>query len=297
MFGIDNKVERSSLLLALKALRWTLTNTSKDDDLVLDFSGLKKTYAEGALLFTAELRRLIHLRRGSFHCKTLLPRSSKVTQVLKQVGILDLLGVTESVVCVDEDVVNWRHAYGSVVEGQKYEDILAAYDGEISKALSQHLYTVITEAMTNVVNHAYDFPRLDGIATQPAGWWMFSQEKNGTLYVAFCDLGAGIPGTLPKKRPHIWRALRELGKGRDGLAIKAAVKESVSRTQRDNRGRGLSQIVSMAESTNASFVTIYSNKGRYNRNADGKVKIHTYRDSILGTLIRWTIPLRKQDMT
>lgn len=294
VFGIDDRRERRTFVLALKELRTILLAPSDGTELVLDFSGLKKTYAEGTLLFTAELRRLIRLQQGAFHCTTILPKTNKPAQVLKQIGVLDLLGVTAGVECVDDDVVNWRHAYGVRVEGEKYDDILAAYDGQITNALSQRLYTVITEAMTNVVNHAYDLPRKDGIAEAPNGWWMFSQEKGGILYVAFCDLGAGIPGTLPAKRPAVWRRVRDFAKGLDGPAIQAAVKDSVTRTREDNRGKGLGQIVRIAEATNASFVSIYSNRGRYNRNAGGKATIHTYRDSILGTLIRWTIPLQKQ---
>lgn len=295
VFGIFEPSERSDFLTSLVNLRKKFLRYS--NGLVLDFRPLARTYSEGTLLFTAELRRLIRLRQGDFQCVTHLPHTSKTKQVLKQIGILDLLGVTTHVECVDDDVVNWRHAYGKRVEGEKYDDILAAYDGEITTALSQRLYTGITEAMTNVVNHAYDFPRKDGIATPPDGWWMFSQEKDGILYVAFCDLGAGISGTLPHKRPALWHRIAMRNRTGDGHVIAMTVRDSVSRTGEDHRGNGLGQITKIAEDTHVAIVTIYSNKGRYSRNANGGATIQTYRDSIRGTLIRWKIPLKNQALS
>ena len=109
-------------------------------------------YAEGTLLFVAELRRLVRHVKGSVPLTFVQPVNNKVCQVLIQVGVFDLIGVKLDVDTVDDDVVNWRYAHGEQVLGEKYEDILQEYDGEITEALQGELYTGITEAMTRAVS-------------------------------------------------------------------------------------------------------------------------------------------------
>lgn len=252
-------------------------------------------YSEGTLLFVAELRRLIRHTKGSVELTCVLPKRNKIRQVLKQVGVLDLLGVTDVVEPVDEDVVHWRFAHGEQVLGEKYEDILQEYDGEITEALQSELYTGITEAMTNVVNHAYaDLQRKDGLSINLREWWMFSQQHNGYLSVVFCDLGAGIPRTLPLKRPSVWERVRRFGKSLDAFAIEYAVQDSISRTGDDHRGNGLGQIVRVIEDVPGGQVMVLSNRGGYMMSHGAKKKLTHYGDNIMGTLINWRIPLHSE---
>lgn len=282
------------MLLALAKLRLLIARTD-NSNLTLDFSQTAQMFTSATLLFVAELRRLIWHKAGAINFAVVLPQKNKVAQVLKQVGVLDLLGVTTQIECVDDDVINWRYASGSSVEGEKYDDILSAYDGDIAPSLSRNLYKGITEAMANVANHAYSLPRRDGLNLDHKGWWMFSQEKDGVLSICFCDLGAGIPATLPMKRPNVWKKILRLGKTSHGDIIKHAVKDSISRTGDDHRGKGLGQIVRAAQEIGASMVAVLSNRGGYYRNAQGGAKIDNYNDSVMGTLITWNIPLKVQD--
>lgn len=152
---------RGSLLRALYILRKRVGVDGKN--VTLDFSLTEKMHAEGTLLFLAELKRLMRHVKGKVEIDCILPHNNKVAQVLKQVGILGLLGVTTPIEPVDDDVVNWKAAHGTQVLGEKYDDILQQYDGDIAELLQDKLYTGITEAMTNVINHAYDFSREDGL--------------------------------------------------------------------------------------------------------------------------------------
>lgn len=219
----------------------------------------------------------------------------KVCQVFEQIGLSQLLGVNTGATPADDDVVNWRFAHGHNADGAKYEDILADYDGEIAEPMQQQLYTGITEAMTNVANHAYDLPRIDGwqIAHERE-WWMFSQHKDGILSVSFCDLGAGIPRTLPAKRPNVWKRYLLMGKGRDSAAIEYSVKDSITRTRLDHRGKGLGQIAKLIDGQVGAEVVIFSNAGLYLKN-HLRFRKKDYRDSIMGTLIHWKIPLTSKE--
>ncbi|MET3109446.1 hypothetical protein AAKU67_004309 [Oxalobacteraceae bacterium GrIS 2.11] len=262
----------------------------------LDFTNTEKLYAEGTLLFLAELKRLIKYTEGNVHLTCKLPINNKSAQVLKQLGILDLLGVKTPIVPLDDDVVNWRCASGHQVLGAKYEDILSSYNGEITPALQQNLYTGITEAMTNVINHAYDLGREDKLNIKSTkDWWMFSQEKDNYLSVVFCDLGAGIPRTLPMKRPGLINRIIRKGIYGDGEIIKYAVKDSVSRTKKKYRGKGLNQIIQTIVEVPGARVLILSNKGAFMQIAGQRPTCMSFDDSILGTLIFWGIPLPSRE--
>lgn len=270
----------------------------KREQVCLDFSRTEKMVADGTLLFIAELRRLIRYVGGKTKIEYIPPKSDKIAQVLQQIGLCDLLGTKNVVEPKDADVIHWRYAQGSQVEGKKYDDILAKYDGEIAPALQEKLFTGITEAMTNVVNHAYDLKRDDGLDVNdsPKEWWMFSQEKDGFLSVSLCDLGAGIPRTLPIKHPKVWDRIKKFGRTSDADAIDYAVRDSTSRTKESYRGHGLGQIVRVCDSIDGAMVIIYSNQGAYSR-LDRHKKLYRHTDSILGTLICWKVPLQEKEIT
>lgn len=290
VFGVANEVHRPYMLNSLDRLRG-LFSREKPTQIHLNFSSTNKLHAEGTLLFVAELRRMIRATKGRHSISCTMSPHDKVCQVFEQIGLCRLLGIKTGVTPADSDVVHWRFAHGHKAEGDKYEDILADYDGEIAEPLQEQLYKGITEAMTNVMNHAYDLPREDGIAvSKELEWWMFSQYKDGVLSVTFCDLGAGIPRTLPIKRPAVWKRYLLLGHHRDSAAIEYSVRDSISRTQLDHRGKGLGQICRLIDDIEDGQVTIFSNSGVYLRTRTHSRK-YDYRNSILGTMINWKIPL------
>lgn len=289
--------ERTVFLKSLSVLRNQVGVLG--EDVRLDFTATVKLHAEGMLLFFAELKRLLFLTQGRVEITCTLPHNSKVAQVLKKLGVLDLLGVKADVIPVDHDVVNWRAASGHLVLGAKYEDILQDFDGEIAPPLQANLYTGLTEAMTNVLNHAYDLPRNDGLNVTETrkNWWMFSHERDDILSVVFCDLGAGIPRTLPLKRRSVWNRLWRKGLRSDSEIIKFAVKDSVSRTRKSHRGKGLRQIVQVINGVVAAEAAVFSNNGSLVMRSGGKTRVQEYTDSIMGTLIFWRIPLQvKEDV-
>lgn len=251
--------------------------------------------ADGTLLFLAELLRLVKHSKGQLNITCVPPKNERVAQVLQQIGFFSLLGVSNDVVPRDDDVVNWRFAHGHKVEGEHYEDVLAEYDGDITPELQETLFKGITEAMTNVLNHAYSIPRKDGTSiTNSKEWWMFSQAKDGDITVAFLDLGAGIPGTLPTTKPRLWEKFLRFGKKHDSRAIQYAVKESISRTNQLHRGKGLGQIARVIDEIPHGEMAILSNYGALSR-VGSVMRRKDYSDSIMGTLILWKIPLPSKE--
>lgn len=293
-FRLLHKKHRSSLLKFLAKLRNAVMKGS-NPNILIDFSNTESMWADGTLLFKAELDRLLRIFKEKRCLRCLPPKNKKVAQVLKQVDIFRLLKRRWNKKGYYKDVIYWRHANGFQVDGSKYKDILEPYDGVIPKFLADGFYKGITEAMTNCHHHAYMLPREDGLnqSNEPRAWWMFSQERDGFLTVVFCDLGVGIPKTFPINEALGWKKLfaKVGGPPSDGSVIEEAVESSRSRTGKAYRGKGIKQLFDTASESAGGMVQIFSNRGCYDF-SNGKGTVHNFNDSILGTLIQWKAPLQ-----
>lgn len=158
------------------------------------------------------------------------------------------------------------------------------------------LYRALTEAMINVGQHAY--PK-SSIKAHPVRnrWWLAGQvnKRKKELLITFCDLGVGIPETLPKI--YTWERIRaalSLLPGirpNDGQMIKAAMTIGRSRTREEHRGRGLNDLRSLIDQADAGELYIFSSKGRYRYRAGGDEEAFNSNISVNGTLIKWCVPL------
>lgn len=274
----------------------------KSRDVIIDFTRTERMFSDGTLLLKAELSRILRIIGNAAKIKCRPPENKKVSQVLQQVGIYDLLRYRSHVEPSDNDVICWRHSSGTGARGEEYERVLGALDEKISSRVQTGLYDGIVEAMTNANHHAYEMLRLDDLDHRDSKkeWWMFSQVKDDHLSVSFCDLGIGIPRSLPLKKKWVWARLIQVfgGKPPDGSAIKAAVEESRSRTGLQHRGKGLRQLVAAIDRANEGHLLIYSNAGCYScrkSDKDRHEKDFNYKGSILGTLICWTLPLDQEE--
>jgi len=263
--------------------------------LEVDFTLTQRMLAGGTLLFLAELHRCKEMLDGYLRVRCILPRNVKVAQVLKQIGILALLNCHKKIAPTFSDVIHWRYALGHQVEGEKYINILGSYEGRVAETLLSSLFKGVTEAMTNCHHHAYIGIRPDGLnyQDQKRNWWMFSQERNGYLSVVFCDLGVGIPTTVPAKKPGVWKKLLSMGKaGSDSSIIEEAVQDAISRTGKGYRGKGLKQLIDAVRAYDDGNLIILSNRGSY-MFTNAKVQLRDYGNSIFGTLIQWRVPITR----
>ncbi len=303
VFSIQQDPPRNNLLKFIDRLRRKIMIDQRS--VRINFSTTERMFADGTLLFYAELDRLNRIKPPGIKIKAIPPRNKKVSEVLKQIGIYNIVGQPRYPIHPSsDDVVHWRKATGKEVVGEKYNDILDRYDGIIPEELTTKLYIGITEAMANCVHHAYIDKREDGIDIEnlERRWWMFSQSRNKELSVVFCDLGVGIPKTLPKTKQDLWKKIVSLVPGKkteDGTIIKEAVEDSRSRTGESHRGKGLSQLVDFIHDQgkmNKSRVTIFSNFGAIQKIAGEEgYTVKNYGESIFGTLIQWTMPIREEN--
>jgi hypothetical protein len=292
VFTILDGKHRNRVTDFLSLLRNTVMK--KNESVLIDFVNTRKMFADGTLLLRAELCRLQKIKPVGVHITCGPPKNKKVSEVLHQTKIYKTLNYRAHKSIDFDDVVHWTYADGTGADGEKYDEILGRYDGTISPTLAEGLYLGLTEAMTNCHHHAYLSARNDGlgILDSDKDWWMFSQERDGWLSVVFCDLGIGIPGSLPMTRPSIWSLITKLGNANDGVVIEEAIKASRSRTGKSYRGKGLKQLVDTIDRFPAGQISIHSNRGWYTYDKSKKsTQTKAFSRSILGTLIAWRVPL------
>jgi hypothetical protein len=248
-------------------------------------------------MLLAEMSRMAFGQPASTY-RILHAKDPVVHAVMCQVGVYD---ASSPVPEKDrEDVRHWNSATGVLSEGEKGGSILQAYEGRMADKLTGDLYAGIVEAMTNTVHHAYRSPAGEKLKKFIGRrWWALSQERNGELTVTICDLGIGIPRSLPRSSTFENAAVRAvwiaLGLDRsDASAIKVAIELGRTRTGQAGRGRGLSEIVDAANLSKDGRVLISSNKGVF-VSTDSAVKAHNHSHSIRGTLIHWVVRLSKEE--
>jgi len=294
VFDCDHPDARRQLMEFFVDLR-THFHQHSDRTLLIDFSRTTRFISGGTLLFYAELTRLIDYRNGRVAVRCTAPANDRASQVLEQIGIFALCHHKSGCQPTREDVVHWRIARGHLVDNTICAPVIEAFEEQISAPLVDDILGGLAEAMANAVHHAYDDLRDDGMNFPDIkDWWMFSQAKDGYLSVVFCDLGVGIPATLPVKRPWLIRQMESLGLPvNDADCIKEAINEGRSQTGMAGRGHGLGNIIDVVENVPKGVAVVLSNRGRYDSRS-GRTTSGNYSDSIRGTLIYWRVPLQER---
>lgn len=283
----------------------------------LEFSKTKKMFTEGTLYLLAELETL-KITNPDIKFSLIPSKEVIVNQVLKQTGILELLGVSLNFEDMefDETVKYWKYSSGHKVEMDSAEDMLDDFDDLLSESSSTSIFNSITEAVTNCHHHAYLEKRFINDPMKAKKWWIFSQEKDNKLSICVCDLGIGIPKSLLRNSENVaedwFSSLKNFLKShkekydRDSASIKAAIEIGNTRTNLVNRGKGLNQIINQISTLcdHKASIAILSNKGSYiinrgmieDRPLTGIVDGFSlpYKQSIDGTVILWEIPIDKQ---
>ncbi|WP_417502236.1 hypothetical protein [Marinobacter sp.] len=278
----------------------------------LCFQDTKQITAAGGLLFIAEIDRLCtHYPAVKVDC-THPPRrlngkfkneSYLIESVLNQIGFFKLIGKAERNVPSYPNVSCWRLSQGRVAEGSIAGALINQVDGKLPPIAKQRLYRGAIEAISNCVDHAYPTMRPDGLNISDDRWWMFVGISAGKLIVIVCDLGVGIPSTVPKNYSKASvRAVLEflnISKPTDSGLIHASTYLSKTRTKMKHRGKGGKDIRELLDHYAGAALVIYSNKGCFK---DGNKMTRSgtkhavalkdeQKKSIKGTVIEWTIPV------
>lgn len=300
IISLQSKGPRRALLNFLKRVRYSVL--IRRNPVMLNFTDTFFLTAPGTVLMTAELDRMKRqIVVGDFNVRIRWSEDPVVNQVLHQVGIAGLCGQeldgnNESV--FDESVRHWRYA-----TGVQMNDIagraLDRFEGRIAENLHSGLWKGVSEAVVNSVEHAYLEPRFaDERTPDETRWWMFSQVRDQLLTVVVCDLGIGIPRSLPIRwgLNELRDILKRFGLHKPDLAaIRGALELGATRTGKGNRGKGLPQIWQDLKAEGAKAIFIFSNRAVVEWNPDkGGERSHEFDGSIGGTIICWTVALNEK---
>jgi len=271
---------------------------------VLDFRLTESFSVAGTILLYAECDRIVSLSPLSKPITIKEPRLRKPREVLKQIGLFELVGDKCDVVPTRADVVYWRYTKGADASGDNLA-LLEPIAEHVNKD-STHQFELkaawrgVSEAVANSVEHAYKYPRADGFSGLiQSKWWMFTQFRDGELFIAVCDLGCGyratIDHTLPEKFINQLRAT--FGKGNiDSFAIHAAMEYGRSGTHLTERGRGSRDAMSILAHHGQGELMIMSNTGWLHYTYAGGKEVRQHRGAldidIRGTVVWWKLPLK-----
>ncbi|TBR07402.1 MAG: hypothetical protein EPO47_11245 [Rugosibacter sp.] len=266
----------------------------------LDFDNTERIHPTALLLLLAETHRC-RLLHGHERVVGTYPKNPALERLFVRTGFFNLLGVKSKTEVkplsypVEYIPFQSNNRLDTSMPRKIREELLGDKVVMHPKARSR-LFRAITEAMINVGQHAYPAYSLKAHPVK-GRWWMaghVNKSKNELMFT-FCDLGVGIPETLPKI--YTWERIRFAlsllpgVKPNDGEMIQAGMTLGRSRTREEHRGRGLNDLRSFIDIAGAGELYIFSRKGRYRYSVGGEEKVFNSEISMSGTLIKWSVPL------
>ena len=257
----------------------------------------------------AEIDRITRTLKGKCRLTCGYPKDETVEKVFQQIGLFGILGKQHRLEVTDEDttVANWRYASDVSVNQKSADALMKIIQAQLPDGYKK-LVTGVGEAMDNAVHHAYIRPRGDRLSGEASAderrWWVFAEVLDGWLVVVFCDLGLGIPVTLPERWSEHLTDIMRLTMLSDGKRDKAMIRRSLdlgrTRTGQPHRGKGLKRNILKAAEDLGGRLSVYSNMGAVGIDFRSTPPIYrgdAYSESILGTVIQWAIPLTEtQDL-
>lgn len=270
---------------------------------LLDFSKVESIRASALTYLLGQIHKL-RLEFGDDCVTGTYPESARVERALAVSGFYDLLKVKsrDAAVSTSRTMRYIRFKTDQKINGAEIgkvrEELLGA-DLSMPSRIAKTIFRAVSEAMTNVNHHAYfqkQFVNAKAEQRLSGRWWLFATlNVPGKMFsVVFYDAGVGIPKTLPRRYPAevIMQVLSQLPGiiPNDGQMIAAAMVLGRTRTDMDNRGKGLMDLAKLIDQVGAGKMQIFSRQGRYSYSS-GVGSHSSGRGRLEGTLIEWRLPL------
>lgn len=278
--SIVNKKFRSQLLDALKSIH---SRDVHKESIILDFRNVKILYPDGAIY-------LIHRLDKIYNKELVRGRSSytpTVRAMLSKLGIHKLMKIKEYKTVNSKPMVErWHFIEGINAElGVKYDEIEQQINKIVKDKKSKMiLHNAISEAITNVINHAYD---ANDVYKKWLLFFALAPEDN-CCFIVLSDLGKTIPATIPVTWKEKVMNLNDLVLSKnDSQLIELATKLHKSSTGLNYRGKGFTDIMQVEEKLDGSKVMVVSRKGAWS-SVDGH---KDFPEAITGTTVSWSLPL------
>jgi hypothetical protein len=270
---------------------------------LVDLTPVRELTPAVALCLVSEFDRWQRRIQRTLRPVTLRNWRSDVRAKLNGMGFFKLLNTSPPArfVRTSRGVPKWlRFTSGVQSDGslaRKLKEGLEAAVGTTLDGSWHAVYRPLIEAMSNAVEHAYqvDFAPEDERSLGGKRWWLSGEIDSDTerVSILFFDQGIGIARSV-ERTDVIWRAIgplvRALGDG-DAQRIAAAVAYGRSRTRAKNRGKGLGDILQLADLHPDNRLQIVSHSGTYIYSKGHEPAIITNPRPLHGTLIEWNLSL------
>lgn len=293
---------------AIRALSSQITDPLYKDYKLrsVNLDNLREISSSAALVLTAELSKWDDAIRQKLRPKTARWDKS-IFKKFKDLGFFDLFQKTafdENIGDDADDGVSLvQYIKGRCGDNDKprllKDQIIGVVGDEVKKWM--FLHGGLTEAITNVSHHAY--PIDAGFNYNDRNWYLTGSYNDETneLKIIFYDQGIGIPASLPAS--NIWESVLqymskhvdELDRKKDEVLLKAAVEMGRTRTEQEDRGKGLQDLLEFIRQRQDGYLSIMSARGLYKmsvNNGTETLKTERFNNPIGGTLIIWCVTLQ-----
>lgn len=253
----------------------------------IDFRNVELLLPSGFIYF------LSFLHYNSLCINNLVGRRSKTNTVREMLNFIESSYSSGKRAQLEESknhmVSRWRFYHGtSATFPDDYEEVECFIQNH-TKSHDDFLSinSAISEAVTNVINHAYD-------KKNERRWWMFVglNKTDNRLAVVICDQGQSIPVTVPLNASERVKRLFLSTNNEDNELIKIATIARRTRTGLSHRGKGLKQILDISKSIPDAQVNIFSRRGQCAFGSDDdNANTRDFSIPINGTIISWLLPL------
>jgi len=277
----------------------------------IKFDNLKKISTPAALILTSEIARWESSIR-----KRLVPQvdlwNDEIYHSFSQLGFFELFKnkpnrVSNGIKDIETNYV--KYFKGSCLNKQYATDSKKQLKEKIRELTGNviptwtFLHSGLSEAVTNVTHHAY--PESESVTWHDKSWYLTGSFniKNRVMTISFFDQGIGIPSSLPNST--VWENLLNYisyikvpaaSRKLDSVLLKAAVNMPRTRTGKDDRGKGLQDLLEFIKQRNEGSLSIFSERGSYICKFEGgklKGKSKSYLRPLCGTLITWSVTLEE----
>ena len=289
-FSLETNFDR--VVNTLREIR-VLSTRKRNEVLYVDFRQIRRLSPSAALVLAAELDRWNNLPfPGRLRPIDVHQWDPSVSSLLADMGFFELLSVTPPAVDPNRTSRYVKFRTGNVAVGEDIdklrledlEPLVGPMPGRI------YLYNAVTEAMTNVAQHAYT-----GTQTHRPNWWLSASLDENAVTIMIYDQGAGIPATLPRK---FSEHLRTIVQADHAEMIRRAHELTRSRHDEQHRGHGLQRDVrGYLQYLARGQYRVISLKGEYVFEPlaeDNRHRVYKHSHPLLGTLIEWKLRRPKE---
>ena len=267
----------------------------------LDFSRIRHISPSAALVLASEVDQW-NQRTGGRLRANLSTWDEDIKRLLCQMGYFELLHLEKPQTAWPKKSLTFLLFKRGEVDrrdgGQLAKQLRIDIEAIVGQRIKKHfLFEGLSEAITNVGQHAYR----DVADYRRKQWWLSASfdSDTRTLCVTFYDQGDGIPKTLP--RSGFFETIKDrFNAWSDSEKIQAAMGVGRTSSGKAERGKGLQNFVEFAKAHRRGALSIYSLNGAFTQafSDDGETqrvesRRQDFENSIGGTLVEWSVTLRK----